>query len=327
MGILSKMEKVYRSGISVFQSKTPIVGVYGVTSVGKSTFLNSLVKSDEFKVGMGETTKIIHIIKDMKNQKKINFGDVSIEVEYIFKDMPLLSKFSLIDVPGTNKSFSDDDINSIIKKLDVIIWIFDIHGDISPRDRLFLENVIVKKMVKTVVILNKIDSGIDDINFNNVTEKNEFLEDVVNRKNSIVDFFKKSNAEDLLVTILPISAKKLLNGVTKHKKQKFEKQHEEIINIITHVSNSAFVQKEIFRDGFDKIKEKARKEIERSGEIFLYNKSKKINKKLTKISDNRILSKNLKLDFIINKDMSEFSINNYYKNDLKKLNNKIKEII
>ena len=96
------MEKVYRKGLGVFQNHIPLVGVYGVTSVGKSTFLNALLKNGEFKVGLGETTKQLHVIKDFENQKHIDFENVSLPIEYIFKELPLLKHFSIVDVPGSN---------------------------------------------------------------------------------------------------------------------------------------------------------------------------------------------------------------------------------
>ena len=42
-----------------FSIYKPDVGVFGVNSAGKSTFLNSLLGEEVFKMGIGETTKEI----------------------------------------------------------------------------------------------------------------------------------------------------------------------------------------------------------------------------------------------------------------------------
>lgn len=321
------MEKVYRKGLSAFQNHIPLVGVYGVTSVGKSTFLNALLKNSEFKVGLGETTKQLHVIKDFENQKHINFQNISLPIEYIFKELPLLKHFSIVDVPGSNKSFSDEDLELITKKLDVIVWVFDIHGDISERDVIFLRNVILKNMVKTVVILNKIDSGMDDIDFEDDSEKEEFIEDIRSRQESIINFFKKEQAEELLVTVLPMSAKKLFTGVTKRKTKKFEQQHKVMEEILISVSKSSFMQKEVFRNDYNEVKNTAIKEITSYEAKILKEKTKALKNKLKTIRDEDIVENNFNQNQLLNKKLSIFRIDGKYKNELKKINNKIEEKI
>jgi len=322
----TSMEEIYRKGLALFQSHTPLVGVYGVTSVGKSTFLNALLKNNEFKVGLGETTKQLHIIKDFENQKHINFDKVSLPIEYIFREQAILKHFSIIDVPGSNKSFSDKDLEIISKKLDVIIWVFDIHGDISERDVLFLKNVVMKNMVKTVVILNKIDSGMDDIDFDNNREKKEFIEDIKSRQKSILNFFKNNQAEELLVTVLPISAKKLFYGLIKRKNKNFIKQHKMIENILISVAKSAFMQKEIFRNSYDKVKKIAIKEIDAVEKDILDKKIIKLEKVLNKISDNDIMKDNFKKNRLLDKTIPRFEIKKY-RYELKKIHKKIEDNI
>ena len=324
---VKNMEKIYRKGLGIFQNHIPLIGVYGVISVGKSTFLNALLKNNEFKAGNGETTKQLHIIKDIENQKHIELNNISLPVEYIFKESSLLKHFSIVDVPGTNKSFSDEDIEIIAKKLDVIIWIFNIHGDISERDVNFLKNVMLKNMVKTVVILNKIDSGMDDIDFDDAEEKEEFIEDIKSRQEKIIWLFKQEGAEELLVTVLPLSSKKLFTGVTKKKKVKFEQQHKKIEQILISVSKSAFMQKEIFRDSYNKIKEKVKKEIKDVGKKCLKNKQNSLQSKLNAISDNNMVTNNFNRERLLNKELSDFQISTKYKDELEKINQKIEENI
>jgi len=323
--ILVNVEGAYRSGLGVFQSETPLVGVYGVTSVGKSTFLNALLKSREFKVGLGETTKKVHVIKDFENQKNIDFKNVSLPVEYVFKKIPLLKQFSIVDVPGSNKSFSDGDIENIVKELDVIVWVFDIQGDVSRRDVDFLKNVIVENMVKTIVILNKIDSGMSDIDFDDDTEKNEFIEDVESRRDSILDLFKSGQAEDLLVTVFPMSSKKLFSGVTKNKN--LNGQHKAIEEILISVSKSCFVQKEIFRNGYGKVKSIAIKDVDGYKKDILKNKVAKLKSSLKNISDNDILEGRFNENQVFDRGLPSFGAGGRYRSELEKINKKIEGIV
>lgn len=321
------IEKTYQRELGFFQNHIPLIGVYGVTSVGKSTFLNALLKDDELKVGLGETTKQLHVIKYFETQEHIDFKGVLLPIEYTFKKLPLLKHFSIVDVPGSNKSFSDEDLELITKKLDVIIWVFDIHGDISYRDIVFLRNVILKNMVKTVVILNKIDSGMDNIDFYDNSEKKDFIEDIRNRQESIVNLFKKEQAEELLVMVLPMSAKKLLSGVTKRKKKKFDQQHEIIEETLISVSKQAFIQKKIFREAYNEVKNKVVDEINFHEMELLKEKTKCLKNKLEAISHQNIIDNNFNQEKLFDKKLIDFSIECKYKNDLQKINNKIKENI
>ena len=320
-------EKSYQKEFVDFQNNIPLIGVYGVTSVGKSTFLNALLKSSEFKVGLGETTKQLHVIKNIEHKRHIDFKNISLPIEYISKDLAVLKNFSIVDVPGSNKSFSDEDIELIIKKLDVVIWIFDIHGDISERDVTFLKNVVSKNMVKTVVILNKIDSGMDDIDFNDDIEKKEFLEDVKSRQKSIFDLFKREHSEGLLVTILPMSARKLFSGITKNRKEKFEQQHKIMEEILITTSKSSLMQKEVFRDGYDKVKKIAIEEIYSYEESVLRQKRRTLEDTLNKINDKDILSASFNQNKLLDKNLPTFNIECRCKYELSKINKKIEEKI
>jgi len=317
--IIENVDGAYRSGLGVFQDDTPLVGVYGVTSVGKSTFLNALLKSKEFEVGLGETTKQVHVIKDFENQKTIDFQGASFSVKYAFKKMPLLKNFSIADVPGSNKSFSDEDVEGVIKRLDVIVWIFDVHGDVSQRDVMFLQNVILKNMVKSVVILNKIDSGMSDMDFDDVVERNEFISDIESRKESIVSLFRREQAEELLVAVIPMSSKKLFSRVTKSGYEKFDRHHKALEDLLISVSKTAFIQKEIFRDGYEKVKVIAKKEIDLCRAKVLKQKTKELESSLRGLSDKDVMEGRLFKNKLFDKSFTGFSVSGKYRDELEKI--------
>lgn len=189
------------------EKNKPLVGVYGVTSVGKSTLLNAFLKNDILKVGLGETTKKIHLLQHVNNNDSYYLDDANIPVEQNLVNSEILESISLVDVPGTNKSFSAEDVESLVDKTDLVLWVFDLHGDISKSDESFLKNTLLKNLIRTVVVINKVDSGAEDLYDDD--ERKEFINDVVNKKNKIERFFLENNSDFLLVDVFPLSAKEI----------------------------------------------------------------------------------------------------------------------
>ncbi len=287
----------------------PIIGVYGVTSVGKSTFLNLLLLSKEFEIGMGETTKSIHILQHINNNDKVIFDDLSIKSEYIKKDYALLNHFSIIDIPGTNKSFSDRDIKHIIDKLDTIIWIFDIQGDISSRDLNFLQNIILKNMINTIVVLNKIDTVAENIDIDEESEITEFIDDITSRKDTISKFFESNGALQLLSSIVPVSAKKLQSGIKKDIDFNYRKQHKKIQDILISISKKSFIENKIFRDDYQNIENIVIDKFSKKEQSIFRNKQELLESLLEDIKDKDIINQNFNQNTIINTLTKNLSFN------------------
>lgn len=314
--------------------KKPFVGVYGVTSVGKSTFLNAMLQNNDLKVGMGETTKKIHVIQHEEDEKKSNIFDTKIEKEYLFKDIPILKEISIVDIPGTNQSFSDNDIINVVKNIDVIIWIFDIHSDISERDKYFLKNVILENMIQTVVILNKVDSGLDDIDLSCPDEYNDFMQDARSRRDTIISFFKKTGAEDLISSVFPVSAKKLCLPIDNNyfsnknniKRQKFILEWN---NQLVKISKDTVKRKFMLKLSYKRIEEKVSKDIEKQKKIAITIYKNKISEKINDIDDKVVLKKHKYFfDYVAIKNnvLAGFVVNYNYKKELINLSSKIREI-
>lgn len=304
-------------------NKKPIVGVYGVVSVGKSTFLNALLRTNEFETGIGETTKNIYILQHDTEIKKLNFDDVSFTKNYILKDLDILNSFSIVDLPGANKSFSDAEITKVIEKLDVIVWILDIQGDISSRDVDFIQNVLLKNMIKTVVILNKIDSGVEDVDFENAQESQEFIDDITSRKNKILKFFQDEKAEELLVAVFPMSAKKLFSSILKNDNLMYKEQHEKIEEMLISISKSAMHQKRVFQNLYNGLKSNVEKMLNENSKIVLNNYRDSLENELFNIDDTLIMSEEIKEHIdttkIIDENLNIFVINEEYKEILSEI--------
>ena len=292
-----------------FTAKKPLVGIYGVTSVGKSTFLNVLLKSNEFKSSMGETTKKVHVLQHTKDQREIDFPNTALEKEYIKKQFSILESFSIVDIPGTSKSFSSDDILAVTDELDVVIWMFDIHGDISEKDSNFLQKIILKNMVKVIVILNKVDSGIDDIDFEDAEEEQEFIEQIIARKTSIEDFFQKYNAAPLLVDVIPVSAKQLLKNILGDKSPELLKQNKLIDNTLISAAKDSSKQRAKYRDAYNEIKDNVLVELDKAEELTSAAFENDLRAALNQVSDNDIASGDLDMS-LIGDDVREKLIEN-----------------
>lgn len=274
-------------------SRKPLVGVYGVTSVGKSTFLNVLLNSDEFESSMGETTKKVHVIQHTKDKREVEFPNTTLETEYVKKQFSILKNFSIVDIPGTSKSFSTDDIAAVTEELDVVIWMFDIQGDISPADTEFLNKILLKNMIKVVVVLNKIDSGMGDIDFDDADEKNEFVSEIAGRIETIYSFFENNSAEGLLVEVIPVSARKLFKNILVKKDKNLLKHRKNIVQTLIATAKSSLNQKRTFRDPYEKWKLACSDELSLAKIHILKSVEEELTETLSLIEDEDIVSGNI----------------------------------
>jgi len=159
-------------------NELPLVGVYGEVSVGKSTFLNALLKNKVFDSSLGETTKKVYVMQH-KDSIKRAITHQSIPIEYKQSEISLLTKFSIVDIPGSNKSFSSDQVKSAVENLEVIVWLHELSKDISPEHKKFIQDVKGFN-IKIIVFFNKIDGVFEDIDSDEVAD---MLQQVKNRKN------------------------------------------------------------------------------------------------------------------------------------------------
>ena len=203
-----------------FSFYKPNVGVFGVNSAGKSTFLNALLGSKEFKMGLSETTSEITRLTKSKNIKKIP------NVKDEFREYENLKYFNLFDIPGFGKYFSEEILKEILEYLDIIFWMIDISKGITKEDKEFMQ-YIKNSNAKIMVITNKIDAVIED-------ELSEGYDEVEKNINFIYNFFKNEGLENNLIGILPISAKKALIGRLKDKNKEFVLLIEYIENLLIY---------------------------------------------------------------------------------------------
>src|SRR5690554_3101793 len=145
------------------------VGVVGSFSTGKSSFINSLLGEELLGVKImpatAKITKLVYgaqfrilkiltsgkveqITKDEYGQYSVHekenladetYGEIDhFKIEY---NNPILSKINLIDTPGFSSTSKDDDklTKRWLKKLDVLLWLFDANKVGDRSDSLLLK--------------------------------------------------------------------------------------------------------------------------------------------------------------------------------------------
>ena len=205
-----------------FKNFKPNIGVFGENSTGKSTFLNTIVgNKEEFKMGYGETTNQVSIL--YKNEKPIL--DNHIEYHYVQANYSQLEYFNLFDIPGYGKEYSQKNLELILEKLDIVLWLIDASTGIKKSDIDFLHK-ISQFNTKVIIIYNRIDSISHEIyNYKEIT----------NDINQIKHQFKNHNLENNLIGIFPYSATKSLVSIVKKEQGTFSTINE-TIQLILHYS-------------------------------------------------------------------------------------------
>ena len=190
-----------------FEFYKPNVGVFGVNSAGKSTFLNALLGEKKFKMGLSETTsEITRLYNSDKIYEIPNVKDEKANFEN-------LKYFNLFDIPGFGKYFDEKILKEVLPYLDIVFWIVDISKGITKEDKNFL-NSIKNLDTQIMIIANKIDVVTED-------ELGGGYQAVENEIKKIKEFFKKEKLSDNLIGIIPLSAKKALVGKLKSKNQDY----------------------------------------------------------------------------------------------------------
>lgn len=140
--------------------------IIGKPNVGKSTLINKIIKKERIIVSdiPGTTTDDIHI-----SFKKNKFCYTLIDTHGIVQNQ---KNKNLIEKKLKKRTFN------LIKKTDIILFIFDIKKEISKKDIKFLDK-IVKKNKPIIIIFNKIDKIKDKNNLkkikNNIKIKLKFF--------------------------------------------------------------------------------------------------------------------------------------------------------
>jgi len=209
-----------------FQNFKPNVGVIGENSVGKSTFLNTLVHTNEFKTGFGETTEIIKVLYIDKKPifNKINCEYKSLD-NYI-EEYTLLNCLNLIDIPGYGKKYSDDTLQLIFKELDIIFLIVSAVTGVKKNDFKFLE--IANKLNKKVILIyNQVDKVLE----NDLDEMNNTI-----NIDYIYNLFEEKKLLKTLVCIIPYSGLKTFLSIYKNKEDKYKYASDQLYILVIFVA-------------------------------------------------------------------------------------------
>ena len=224
--------------------------IAGPVSAGKSTFTNLLFVEQFSDMKIKRTTavpQVYHEVADLKQvdvktilQKnrtintdimkktedptyKLKLEDIK-EIEYyvprLHDFMPLKKDvvLTIYDTPGLNDSRTKDVyyqyINSVFKKLNVIIFVLDIYSAMNTSDetdilRMIITNIKNNKLkhnvdTRLVILLNKCD----DMSLNTRTNKyclDTELQEMFDQANSIIGATVKELYRELDYDILPIS--------------------------------------------------------------------------------------------------------------------------
>ena len=198
------------------------VMIMGEFSVGKSTFINALLKQEVAitspipttavitKFSYGSKDKIIvHFLDGTQKEYAVNeFNKLTVEndgryqemhakIKYVERQLPneLLKTYNFIDSPGRNAIVEkhEEVTRNFVENADAMLWLFSIDQMGGQTEKEVLQSF--SKRLKPIAIVNKVDLVEDD------DELDELLEELqLNFKNEIV-------------TAVPISADYALQGI------------------------------------------------------------------------------------------------------------------
>ncbi|HFU76054.1 MAG TPA: GTP-binding protein [Arcobacter sp.] len=208
-----------------FDGFKPNIGVFGENSVGKSTFLNTIVENkNQFKSGFGETTDKVTILYKGVKPRFIN----SIEHSFVQENYTPLDYFNLYDIPGYGKRYSHNHLQVILKELDVVLWLVNASTGIKKSDTDFLNHLAnLKSNSKIIVIYNRIDSIIHELDTHL-----SINEDIKNVKQKFIDL----NLTKDLIAVIPFSGRKSLVNIIKEEGGSFSEVNRIMKGILYYVS-------------------------------------------------------------------------------------------
>lgn len=163
----------------------PIVAVMGEYSVGKSSFINALLRNPLLPTGEGVTTGTITVLRHgedermravFDNGRVIERAGLSSVTQFVKEtgagttadDLPhhvdvflrhdVLKRVRIVDTPGLNAPFKKhrEITEQYLDEADAIVWLFNVENAGKIQEKKFLDKVALHKR-KTVGVVNQID--------------------------------------------------------------------------------------------------------------------------------------------------------------------------
>lgn len=317
-------EKIVKEYVDKVKNGEKIIAVTGTFSSGKSTFINAFIGKENFLAASNIecTPVLVDLINEESNEILVKYNDgreesVSLTEENIAfytrdkesydkdilgltipcKSEYLKEKFHFIDTPGTSTPKIEQELitNSILKKSDIVLYVFDTAVSQVDLDRI---EFIKKYADQIIFIMTKMDERVDGEFKNLSKEKIDKLS-----QEAIIEINKVYENP----SVLPISSK------TAFKEPEMIVEIREIVSFIAS-RNSEKKFKEnakkqlslIFEERLNAIKE----ELSVEEKVFYLdlNKLNKSEDQLKREIDN----------LIIDNDMAKKELENLIKNKTKK---------
>lgn len=202
--------------------------IMGGFSVGKSTFINALLRREVTTVNATPTTAVItkllygdsdkmyvHFKNGNVQEYTINkFAEMTAEfdksqkefhnsIKYVERTLPIdfLKEYTIIDTPGLNSAQDDhtDATVEVMNEADLVVWLFDARWAAGKADIDYMHQL--DERIKPLIVVNQMDY-IDD----EEDDPDEFLADVA------------AKCGDNILDIVGISAKFAIDGIRKNNK-------------------------------------------------------------------------------------------------------------
>jgi GTPase Era involved in 16S rRNA processing/predicted Zn-dependent protease len=206
----------------------PLVAVMGEYSVGKSTFINALLRQPLLPTGEGVTTGTITVVRygeqermralfpDGRVEEKDGLSVVAAFIEEkgagqmpqrvdVFVKADVLKRIQIVDSPGLNAPFSEHRklTEAYLTEADAILWLFNVENAGKASEKQFLDKLTHFRR-KAVAVVNQIDQVTPD--------------EALDTLNYVKECFPETFA-----AVLGVSAKRALEGIKDKDESKLKK--------------------------------------------------------------------------------------------------------